>query len=110
MQVTIQDETRLSSARLATLFRLQRRLSITQVSPRLSIIPALAPSSGRSSSHAHAAAMQVDVDARAAKIKKGEVSLGTSIMACAFKDGVVIGADSRTTMGSYIVRARCGMV
>lgn len=27
----------------------------------------------------------------------------TSIMAVAFADGVVIGADSRTTMGSYIV-------
>lgn len=30
----------------------------------------------------------------------------TSIMAVQFKDGVVIGADSRTTMGSYIVRHR----
>ncbi|KAG9081086.1 Proteasome subunit beta type-1, partial [Ceratobasidium sp. 370] len=35
-------------------------------------------------------------------LKKGEVNLGTSIMAVQFKDGVVIGADSRTTMGSYI--------
>ena len=34
----------------------------------------------------------------------GEVSLGTSIMAATFEGGVVIGADSRTTMGSYIVR------
>ena len=28
----------------------------------------------------------------------------TSIMAVNFGEGVVIGADSRTTMGSYIVR------
>ncbi|CAE6485582.1 unnamed protein product [Rhizoctonia solani] len=35
-------------------------------------------------------------------LKKGEVNLGTSIMAVQFKGGVVIGADSRTTMGSYI--------
>ncbi|KAG8698812.1 Proteasome subunit beta type-1 [Ceratobasidium sp. 395] len=38
-------------------------------------------------------------------LKKGEVNLGTSIMAVQFKDGVVIGADSRTTMGSYIAVA-----
>ncbi|CCO30599.1 20S proteasome subunit beta 1 [Rhizoctonia solani AG-1 IB] len=35
-------------------------------------------------------------------LKKGEVNLGTSIMAVQFKGGVVIGADSRTTTGSYI--------
>lgn len=37
------------------------------------------------------------------RLKTGEVNLGTSIMAVQFKDGVVIGADSRTTTGSYIV-------
>lgn len=31
-----------------------------------------------------------------------EVSTGTTIMAVEFKDGVVIGADSRTTTGAYI--------
>ncbi|KAK6455855.1 nucleophile aminohydrolase [Scheffersomyces xylosifermentans] len=35
-------------------------------------------------------------------LKKGEVNLGTSIMAVKFKDGVILGADSRTTTGSYI--------
>ncbi|KAG2226261.1 hypothetical protein INT45_005933 [Circinella minor] len=35
-------------------------------------------------------------------MKQGEVNLGTSIMAVAFADGVVIGADSRTTTGAYI--------
>lgn len=35
-------------------------------------------------------------------LKKGEVSLGTSIMAVKFQDGVILGADSRTTTGSYI--------
>jgi 20S proteasome subunit beta 1 len=30
------------------------------------------------------------------------ISLGTSIMACVFDGGVVMGADSRTTTGSYI--------
>jgi 20S proteasome alpha/beta subunit len=38
----------------------------------------------------------------------GEASLTcilpTSIMAVQFKDGVIIGADSRTTTGSYIAR------
>lgn len=37
------------------------------------------------------------------RLKAGEINLGTSIMAVQFKDGVVIGADSRTTSGSYIV-------
>ncbi|EOR00574.1 Proteasome subunit beta type-6 [Wallemia ichthyophaga EXF-994] len=40
--------------------------------------------------------------ADAQRLKKGEVNLGTSIMAVEFEGGVVIGADSRTTMGSYI--------
>jgi len=35
-------------------------------------------------------------------LKKGEVNLGTSIMAATFDNGVVLGADSRTTTGSYI--------
>ena len=30
-------------------------------------------------------------------------NMQTSIMAVQFKDGVVVGADSRTTTGSYIV-------
>lgn len=36
------------------------------------------------------------------RLKEGEMNLGTSIMAVAFPGGVVIGADSRTTMGSYV--------
>ncbi|PFH52528.1 hypothetical protein AMATHDRAFT_1935 [Amanita thiersii Skay4041] len=36
------------------------------------------------------------------QLKSGEVNLGTSIMAVQFDGGVVIGADSRTTTGSYI--------
>ena len=58
------------------------------------------------------------------RLKTGEVNLGvcflcllllsyknltsflqTSIMAVQFKDGVIVGADSRTTTGSYIVRS-----
>lgn len=31
-----------------------------------------------------------------------EVSTGTTIMAVEYKDGVILGADSRTTMGAYI--------
>lgn len=34
--------------------------------------------------------------------QKGGVSLGTSIMAVQFDGGVILGADSRTTTGSYI--------
>ncbi|CAO1617288.1 unnamed protein product [Parajaminaea phylloscopi] len=37
-----------------------------------------------------------------ARLKEGEMNLGTSIMAVAYDGGVVLGADSRTTMGSYI--------
>ncbi|EGF84228.1 hypothetical protein BATDEDRAFT_15564 [Batrachochytrium dendrobatidis JAM81] len=36
------------------------------------------------------------------KLKPNEVNLGTTIMAVQFADGVVVAADSRTTMGSYI--------
>lgn len=36
-------------------------------------------------------------------LKKGEVSAGTTIMAVAFPDGVVLGADCRTSTGSYAV-------
>ncbi|KZV69845.1 proteasome-domain-containing protein [Peniophora sp. CONT] len=36
------------------------------------------------------------------RLKAGEVNLGTSIMAVQFEGGVVVGADSRTTTGSYI--------
>ena len=35
-------------------------------------------------------------------LKKGEANLGTSIMAVKYRDGVLLGADSRTTTGSYI--------
>jgi len=35
-------------------------------------------------------------------LKKGEVNLGTSIMAVRYDGGVVIGADSRTSTGAYI--------
>ncbi|KAJ2234014.1 Proteasome subunit beta type-1 [Coemansia sp. RSA 485] len=36
-------------------------------------------------------------------LKQGEVSMGTTIMAVEFDGGVVVGADSRTTMGPYVV-------
>ncbi|KAI0175470.1 proteasome A-type and B-type [Hypoxylon sp. FL1284] len=42
--------------------------------------------------------IHVDMD----RLKRGEVNLGTSIMAVTFKDGVILGADSRTTTGAYI--------
>lgn len=45
--------------------------------------------------------MEHDMDMT--RLKAGELNLGTSIMAVAFEGGVVIGADSRTTSGSYIV-------
>lgn len=44
--------------------------------------------------------MEHDLDMT--RLKAGELNLGTSIMAVAFEGGVVIGADSRTTSGSYI--------
>ncbi|RPB27378.1 proteasome-domain-containing protein [Terfezia boudieri ATCC MYA-4762] len=42
--------------------------------------------------------VQVDMD----HLKKGEVNLGTSIMAVQFDKGVILGADSRTATGSYV--------
>ncbi|TPX31900.1 hypothetical protein SeMB42_g07680 [Synchytrium endobioticum] len=44
-------------------------------------------------------ATEVDMGPR---LKPGEVNLGTTIMAVQFADGVIVGADSRTTTGSYI--------
>ena len=35
-------------------------------------------------------------------LKKGEVSMGTTIMALPFADGVVVCADSRTSTGTYV--------
>lgn len=35
-------------------------------------------------------------------LKKGEVDLGTSIMAVKFDGGVIVGADSRTSTGIYV--------
>lgn len=37
-----------------------------------------------------------------AALKKGEVNLGTSIMAIRFADGIILGADSRTSMGAMV--------
>lgn len=36
------------------------------------------------------------------QLKRGEVATGTTIMAAAFDGGVVVGADSRTSTGSYV--------
>lgn len=43
-------------------------------------------------------AINVDIN----HLKKGEVNLGTSIMAVKYADGVILAADSRTTTGTYI--------
>ncbi|DBA02633.1 TPA: hypothetical protein N0F65_012005, partial [Lagenidium giganteum] len=45
--------------------------------------------------------MKTEVD-EASMLKKGEVDAGTSIIAVKFDGGVVLGADSRTSMGTYI--------
>ncbi|CDO57188.1 similar to Saccharomyces cerevisiae YJL001W PRE3 Beta 1 subunit of the 20S proteasome, responsible for cleavage after acidic residues in peptides [Geotrichum candidum] len=42
----------------------------------------------------------VSIDMNA--LKKGEVNLGTSIMAVKFDGGIILGADSRTTTGAFI--------
>lgn len=43
-----------------------------------------------------------DQMAQVAGLRPGEVTTGTTIMAVEYEDGVVIGADSRTTTGAYI--------
>lgn len=35
-------------------------------------------------------------------LKEGEVSTGTTIVAVPFDGGVIVGADSRTSTGSYV--------
>ncbi|KAI5789115.1 nucleophile aminohydrolase [Geopyxis carbonaria] len=52
----------------------------------------------KSTGNLNADGIHVDME----HLKKGEVNLGTSIMAVNFKGGVVLGADSRTTTGAYI--------
>eukprot|EP00775_Hariotina_reticulata_P008716 gene8716-8897_t len=42
------------------------------------------------------------IDHSAAESYMQDISLGTSIIAVAFKGGVVLGADSRTSSGSYV--------
>jgi len=42
------------------------------------------------------------IDFSAAESYMQDVSLGTSIIAVAFKGGVVLGANSRTSSGSYV--------
>jgi len=39
---------------------------------------------------------------REEELKSGEVSLGTTIIAIKFSGGVVLGADTRTSMGTYV--------
>lgn len=46
-----------------------------------------------------------DLSYLVAKLTRNVVFGQTSIMAVAYDKGVVLGADSRTTMGSYIVGA-----
>ncbi|KAI5819538.1 nucleophile aminohydrolase [Pyronema omphalodes] len=53
---------------------------------------------GKSTGNLSVDGIHVDME----HLKKGEVNLGTSIMAVTFNGGVVLGADSRTTTGSYI--------
>jgi 20S proteasome subunit beta 1 len=50
----------------------------------------------------HRMSMNSHLDEMTPDWMKEEVSTGTSIMATEFDGGVVIGADSRTTMGAYI--------
>merc|ERR1712054_646020 len=52
----------------------------------------------RSAGVLNADGIHVDMQA----LKAGEVDLGTTIMAITFKDGVILGADSRTTTGPVI--------
>ncbi|KAH0550204.1 proteasome subunit beta type-6 [Cotesia glomerata] len=47
-------------------------------------------------------AMNFGSDSMASDWMNAEASTGTSIMACEFNGGVVIGADSRATTGAYI--------
>jgi len=44
----------------------------------------------------------VPFEVQVPSLKSGEISMGTSIMAIEYDGGVVIGADSRTTMGAFV--------
>lgn len=50
--------------------------------------------------HCHSNQSQKSAETR--NLKPGEVSTGTTIMAIAFDGGVVLGADSRTSTGTYV--------
>ena len=43
-----------------------------------------------------------DTTTRSPALKKGEVSTGTTIMALPVQGGVVLGADSRVSTGTYV--------
>ncbi|MES1916730.1 MAG: hypothetical protein MHM6MM_008525, partial [Cercozoa sp. M6MM] len=45
---------------------------------------------------------QIDLAEFGHRPRDGEVKLGTTIMAVEFDGGVVVGADSRTSTGSYV--------
>lgn len=54
------------------------------------------------SAHAHAASSAAAASSNPYNLKPGEHSSGTTIMAVPFEGGVVMGADSRTSTGTYI--------
>jgi len=66
------------------------------------------PGAGQSSLHlggvdnSLAFLQEIEASASTPGLKEGEVDLGTTIMAVAYDGGVVMGADSRTSTGSYI--------
>ncbi|CAM9316131.1 unnamed protein product, partial [Discosporangium mesarthrocarpum] len=46
--------------------------------------------------------MDLDTQQSYPKLRPGEVSSGTTVMAVAYDGGVIMGADSRTSMGTYV--------
>ena len=55
--------------------------------------------------HAHAPMNSYQHDGKSAEtrnLKPGELSTGTTIMAIPFEGGVVMGADSRVSTGTYV--------
>jgi len=45
---------------------------------------------------------QSQKSAETRNLKPGEISTGTTIMAIAYEGGVILGADSRTSTGTYV--------
>lgn len=68
----------------------------------MSALERIAALEGTAAAAGGAAPRSTAMDEVQPQLKKGEVSLGTTIMAVSFDGGVIMGADTRTSTGAYV--------